>query len=220
MITPFPTQRQRHTDPLGCTLALHSAETVKGHDEGLEWVRWLFQSVRSQSEALLFQSHADSRVALIADWQRFIDLSFLPVVAPALLAAWKAASENDDRRLRILDRELCSRITAEECGRSLAAGALLLEQTRGAKYQGVLGRFRHLFEAGETSGHLAMVWAAVAVLFQLPPADLLVEYLREEWLVGAGPRWRDDFPGGALCFAGLAQRGLHQSGVLSFAASP
>ena len=79
--------RQRYAKmpvDFGWAIALHSAESAAEHEEGLGWVRWLFQSVRAQSEALLFSSDAQSRVGVITDWQGFIEKTFLPAAAPAL----------------------------------------------------------------------------------------------------------------------------------------
>lgn len=186
------------------------------HAESLAWVRWLFQSVRAQREALVFQSAAMNRSGLIADWLRFTDEIFLRILAPALLSGWQHAQAGDDAKLSSGDHELHNALPAELAERSIAAGIILLEQTRGAKYQGALGRLRQRFDKGETTGHLVIVWSAIAALFQMPPLDLITEYLREEWLVGARDSHHPAEPQGPLSFEALANRALHEARVMDF----
>ncbi|MEI6534127.1 MAG: urease accessory UreF family protein [Verrucomicrobiaceae bacterium] len=197
-------------------LALHTGETRLEHDESLAWVRWLFQSVRAQSAALVFQSAAVDRPGLIADWLGFSDEIFLRILAPVLLRGWQNAQAGDDALLAACDHELHKVLPVPLAGRSIAAGEILLEQTRGAKYQGALGRLRQRYEKGETPGHLAVVWSAIAALFQMPPLDLLTEYLREEWLVGARDSLHPSEPQGPLSFEALAHRALHEARMMDF----
>lgn len=215
MITKFP-QPQRPSEPTGASLALHSEESRQDHAESLAWVRWLFQSVRAQRKTLLFQSAAVDRAGLIADWLRFTDEFFLRILAPALLRGWQHAQAGDDAQLASGDHELHKLLSVELADRSLAAGCILLEQTRGAKYQGALGRLRQRYDKGETAGHLVIVWSAIAALFQMPPLDLLTEYLREEWLVGARDSNHPAEPQGPLSFEALGHRALHEAQVMDF----
>ncbi len=218
MITKFP-QPQRPTVSIGSALSLHNGETRMEHNESLAWVRWLFQSVRAQTEALAFQTAAADRASLIADWLKFTDEIFLRVLAPALLRGWQSAQVGDDARLASGDHELHKQLPAATAERSIAAGAILLEQTRGAKYQAALGRLRQRFDKGETTGHLVIVWSAIGALFQMPPLDLLTEYLREEWLVGARNSHHPAEPQGPLSFEALAYRALHEARVMDFRAA-
>ncbi len=215
MITKFP-QPQRPTAPPDAVLALHTGETRLEHTKNLAWVRWLFQSVRAQREALVFQSAAMDRAGLITDWLRFTNETFLCILAPALLRGWQNAQAGDDAQLASCDHELHKLLPVALAERSIAAGSILLEQTRGAKYQGALGRLRQRFDIGETTGHLVIVWSAIAALFQMPPLDVLTEYLREEWLVGARDSNHPAEPQGPLSFDALAHRALHEARVMDF----
>ena len=211
MITPFPMQRPPQPVSLGWGLALHTEETAVEDEAGLAWVRWLFQSVRIRCRRLVFTSQATDRARLLADWAHFAETSFLPVLAPALLQARRCGEEGDDAALAATDREWGAKLSPAQAEASLTAGGILLEKTQGAKYQGALGRVRRRISAGEADGHLMTVWGGLAALFQLPPVDLLSEYLREEWLVTTSQEGHRDEPQGGLSFAGLTQKALHQA---------
>jgi len=185
--------------------------------DDLAWVRWLFQSVRAQRTALVFQSSAVERMLALADWQCFARETFLPVLAPILLRGWRSANAGDDAALAACDLELQAGLASDGAERSSAAGAILLGQTRGAKYQAALGRFRVRVDSGESPGHIAVVWSAVAALFQIPPLDLLSEYLREEWIVATQHCPHHEVPQGPLGFSGLAHRALHEAGLMGIA---
>src|SRR5204862_82547 len=67
-------------------------------------------------------------------------------IAPALLAAWKAAEANDVRALLATGDALSGLLSETACERSAAAGELLLRATQGALHQGILGRLRQELE--------------------------------------------------------------------------
>jgi hypothetical protein len=213
MSTRFPLRRSQPAPAAAADLRLHPVVEKSEDADGLGWVRWLFQSVRARRTALVFRTDAVERVLTLAEWHRFAEEIFLPLLAPALLQGWRAAQQGDDAALAASDRELQSRLTAAGAERSIAAGAILLDQTRGAKYQAALGRFRVRVDGGEAPGHLAVAWSAVAALFQIPPLDLLSEYLREEWLVATQHCPHHEVPQGPLGFSGLAHRALHAAGL-------
>ena len=216
MSTRFPVRRPQTASAAPVDLRLHAPVDHSEDADGLAWVRWLFQSVRAQRTALVFQTGAVERVVALGEWQRFADDLFLPVIAPALLRGWHAAQQGDDAALAACDLELHSRLPSGRAEHSVAAGSILLGQTRGAKYQAALGRFRVRVDGGESPGHLAAVWSAVAALFQIPPLDLLAEYLREEWVVATQHCPHHEVPQGPVSFSGLSHRALHGAGVLSF----
>ena len=212
MITPFPAPQRRRVNPLGWTLSLHTEKTAEEHEEGLAWVGWLFQGVRIRCERMVFDGGSLDRAACLEAWGRFATECFLPSLAPVVLNAWSSAAEGNDVELGNWDRQ-CSRLLApESVESSAAAGAILLSKTEGAKYQGALGRFRQCVARGEAPGHAATVWAALAAMFQLPPAEVLMEYLRQEWLVSISHASYSGEPQGLLSFSGLTHRALHQCG--------
>lgn len=213
MITPFPApQRRRRLNPLGWTLVLHTEETDEELEDGLAWVRWLFQSVRIRCQRIVFECSTMDRSVWPQEWGQFAGASFLPTLAPILLQAWRAAAEGNDQDLIKWDRECSVQLAPEAVESSAAAGAILLSKTEGAKYQGALGRFRQSVARGESTGHAATVWAALAAMFQLPPAEVLAEYLRQEWLVGAARSGLSWEPQGPLSFSGLTHQALRQCG--------
>jgi hypothetical protein len=204
---------------LGLALALHSEADQAEHDEGLAWVRWMFQSIRIRREAIIFESFAKDRHGIIADWQAFAEGVWHSALAPTLLEAWKAAEANDVGALLATSDALSGLLPEPARERSAAAGELLLRATQGALHQGTLGRLRQELQNSGSESHLAIVWAAVAVLFQMPPADLLTEYLREEWLTAMREHPQPQEPQGPLSFSGMMHRALREhGGVRGFAA--
>jgi hypothetical protein len=199
-------------NPLGLALALHTEADEASHEESLSWVRWMFQSIRIRCEAVVFASAAKERTALIADWQTFSDGVWQSALAPTLLAAWKAAEANDVKALLAAGEALNGLLPDAARERSAAAGELLLRATQGALHQGILGRLRHELENSRADAHLAVVWAAVAVLFQMPPADVLTEYLREEWLTALNEHPLPQEPQGPLSFTAMMHRALRGHG--------
>ncbi|CAN5816905.1 hypothetical protein BH11VER1_BH11VER1_33160 [soil metagenome] len=215
MITKFPSP-QRQLKPLKVELSLHQDADREMAEENREWVRWIFQSIRVRCLGMAFHSEATERSALIEDWMKFIEQSWLPILAPALLQGWQEAVKGDQAALLRLNVALSQQLSDDARTRSLEAGAILMKQTSGARYQGVLGRFRqiHLEEAAEV--HAVMVWSCIAVLFQLPLPDVLNEYLREEWLAGSQSCHHRDEPHGQLSFGALTHRVMREGGMVEF----
>ena len=214
MISRFPGQPQQpKVNPLGLALALHSEAAEAEHEESLGWVRWMFQSIRIRCDAIVFESHATDRNGIIGDWQVFALGLWHSALAPTLLTAWKAAEANDVAGLLAASNALGGLLPDAARERSAAAGELLLRATQGALHQGVLGRLRHELENSRSDAHLAVVWAAVAVLFQMPPADVFTEYLREKWLTALREHPQPQEPQGPLGFTALMHRAMRELGA-------
>ena len=213
MIKKFPLPKRPAAPPLA-VLAVHSDETREEHELALAWVTWIFQGVRARCEAVFFHPLAEERAEVLAEWERFAHDEFLPKLAPWLLRGWTFAREGDDAALAEGDRTLGTGMRERLLRSSTTAGAILLEQTRGAKHQATLGRFRERVHRGECDAHLVSVWAALAALFQMPPVDVLAEYLRQEWLVATKHGPHHEAPCGPLSFEGLAHRALHEAGIM------
>src|SRR6186997_2698618 len=92
----FPARNPRSASAAPADLRLHTPIEDIDNRDGLAWVRWLFQSVRAQRTALVFQTDAIERAQALAEWQCFVGDIFFPVLAPALLRGWRAAHEGDD----------------------------------------------------------------------------------------------------------------------------
>ena len=198
-------------NPLGVELALHSEAAEADHEESLAWVRWMFQSIRVRCGSVVFMTHAKDRATIISDWQAYGGGLWRSAVAPILLQAWKAASANDLDGLLSASEALSQRLPEAERERSAAAGELLLRATQGALHPGILGRLRHELANSSAETHLAVVWAAVAVLFQMPPADMLTEYLREEWLTALHELPHPHDPQGPASFPAMAQKAMREA---------
>ena len=163
---------------------------------GLDWVQWLFSSIRHRQSGLYFHA-ADlprpglyprapiTRQALAARWESFAQKDLRGSLGQPLIQAWQAARDQDLLLLLELDTTLDKLLGDRARIDSREAGARLLQGTRGARYQGLLGRYRSLQEEGKTTGHFFIVWAAVGHFFQLSLASVIAEYIRLEWDLAA-----------------------------------
>ncbi|MEN3940641.1 urease accessory UreF family protein [Prosthecobacter sp. SYSU 5D2] len=170
-----------------------TAETaLEDWSRGLDWVHWLFSSIRQRQAGIHFHA-ADlpqpglyprspvTRQALAARWENFAQKDLRGPLGLALVQAWQVARDLDLVRLQELDAELDAALTGRARADSREAGARLLQGTRGARYQGLLGRYRTLQEESRTPGHFFIVWPAAAHFFQLSLASTIAEYIRLEW---------------------------------------
>jgi hypothetical protein len=171
------------------------AEALEDWARGLDWVHWLFSSIRNRLETL----HLEGRWTDSRDQTRELSIH--------LIRAWQAAEAGDAEALQKLDQELGSTWPEALSERSAKAGELLLRSTRGARYQGVLGRFRKACDEGRTPGHFLTVWAAVGHFFQLSMVNVIAEYLRLERTMAG----RDDGAGDAGEIAQLTGRVLREA---------
>lgn len=170
---------------------------------GLSWVRWLLQGVRARCDHVHFHPASLRGPHVRARWEQFGTAHFLPLIGPQMTQAWTAAVARDRGALVAADAELDGRLSGEMAARSLAAGAVLLQTTRGARYQGVLGHYRTAVEEGGAAGHFIVVWAAVGNFFQLSLTNVLAEYLHLEWELGTREFSNVAAPEGASSFTSL-----------------
>lgn len=176
---------------------------------GLEWVHWLFQSVRARCDGVVFVAPGVRPEDVMQGWDAYVESVFQPVIGPRLVDAWQAAVNGRSAGLRAVDELLDQGLEATAAERSRRAGAVLLRTTRGARYQGVLGHYRNEVVAGLAAGHLATVWPAVAHFFQLGLSNVLAEYLRIEWQLGSGSSPFLRQPQGRHSITGLVSQLLH-----------
>lgn len=176
---------------------------------GLDWVHWLFQSVRARCDGVVFVAPGVRPEEVRQGWDAYVESVFQPVIGPWILDAWQAAVAGRSAGLRAVDEVLDRRLEATAAERSRRAGAVLLRSTRGARYQGVLGHYRIEVDAGLAAGHLATVWSAVAHFFQLGLSNVLAEYLRIEWQLGSSSSRFLGEPQGKHGITGLVSQILH-----------
>lgn len=160
-----------------------SAEEALGDwARGLDWVEWLFSSIRQRMTHLHFQppTKADLLHLQIA-WEKFTHEALQQSLAPQLMKAWQAAEAMKLEALISADTTFGECLSENEKNQSQEAGRLLLKATRGARYQGILKHYRAAIEEGVTPGHFLCVWATVGHFFQLSLTNLIAEYLRLEW---------------------------------------
>lgn len=174
-----------------------SAETaLEDWSRGLDWVQWLFSSIRQRHSGLYFHAAGLpntglypratlSHQALAARWENFLQSELRGSLGSTLLQAWQAVQEQNLNRLIEQDAALDESLPPALRASSREAGERLLQGTRGARYQGLLGRYRALKEEGKTPGHFFLVWAAVAHFFQLSLTNVIAEYIRLEWELAA-----------------------------------
>jgi hypothetical protein len=174
-----------------------AAETaLEDWSRGLDWVHWLFSSIRHRQDGLhfhaaglpqpgLYPRSPITHQALAARWENFTQQELRGPLGLSLVHAWQAVGGHDLLRMQELDATLDSTLTERARADSREAGARLLQGTRGARYQGLLGRYRALQEEGRTPGHFFIVWSAAAHFFQLSLASTIAEYIRLEWDLAA-----------------------------------
>ena len=149
---------------------------------GLDWVTWLFSSIRQRMKHLHFQTPESTELLRFQiAWEEFAQESLQNLLVPQLTKAWKAAEAMQLEALVSADVRFGSDLSECEKAQSLEAGQLLLKATRGARYQGILKQYRMAIEEGRAPGHFLCVWAAVGHFFQLSLTNLIAEYLRLEW---------------------------------------
>ena len=149
---------------------------------GLDWVEWLFSSVRQRMTHLHFQPvKTEDVLKLRLAWENFAHGIVKDVYAPHLIAAWQVAQTGSVAALIKADLAFAAALSHEQTTSSCEAGRLLLKGTRGARYQDILGHYRSACEADETPCHFLTVWAAVGHFFQLSLTNVVAEYLWLEW---------------------------------------
>ena len=160
-------------------------QALEDWSRGLEWVEWLFSSVRQRSTRLHFEAPAtESLPKLRIAWSAFARTSLPDVLIPHLMQAWQASENGHLSALIEADDALDQALTEEQKKLSKSAGHRLLKSTRGARYQGMLGHFRQACDSGTCSGHFLIIWAALGHFFQLSLTSVIAEYLRLEWSIG------------------------------------
>lgn len=163
--------------------ANESAEQALGDwARGLDWVEWLFSSIRQRMTRLHFQPPTSTEVVRFQiAWEKFAQESLQTLLVPQLMKAWEAAEATQLESLISTDANFGASLSNQENAQSLEAGHLLFKATRGARYQGLLKHYRTAVEEGRAPGHFLSVWAAVGHFFQLSLTNLIAEYLRLEW---------------------------------------
>jgi len=164
----------------GSIVSMDAGVPVKDLAQGLDWVRWMLRSVRHRCPGVVLEQPEEAAMIRML-WRGFVQERFIGGLGQVLVQAWESAAAGNLARLISYEGEWAWHLTDEELRRSIAAGRLLLNSTRGARYQGTLGHLREAVDAGQAQGLIGVVWPAVAHLFQLTPAALLAEYLRLEW---------------------------------------
>ena len=180
---------------------------------GLSWVRWLLQSVRARCDHVHFHPATLRGPDVQKRWEQFGAIYFMPLIGPQITQAWNAAAARNLEALIALDVALDERLSGVAAERSCEAGAVLLQTTRGARYQGVLGHYRTEIAAGGSPGHFITVWAAVGNFFQLSLTNVLAEYLHLEWELGTREFSNVAAPEGDCSFSSLVSATLNGATV-------
>jgi hypothetical protein len=188
-------------------------EAVEDFARGLEWVRWLLAGIRRKNLAIHCRPLRTARAGTAhALWSDFGHQRLPTSLRAHFLQAWQASAKGDLQAVIAADLAFTASLSEDESNRSTQAGELLLQATRHARYQGWLGRYRVVCQAGESPGHFLTVWAGVAHFFQLSLASAAAEYLRLEWEMLTwnlpGIAMTDDLPALASRMIETSQREL------------
>jgi len=104
------------------------------------------------------------------------DITFLPVIVPAIQAAHAAASQQGARELRAVDRLLDASLSADSAFRSRDAGHIAVSDFHAPKSERTLSRYLEAVGKGESPGHFATILAARAAVFHIPAGTALAAY--------------------------------------------
>lgn len=186
-------------------VSIDAETTVQEMTRGLDWVRWLTQSLRQRGSGILLPC-LPSTTTLEVSWRHFCNELFLPQLGSVLLKAWEAAHAGNLIALMEQEKAWLAVLNEEQSARSAQAGTLLMQCLKGARYTGTLSQLRSAVAEGKCAGHIGIVWPTVACLFQLPPVNMMAEYLRLEWetMTRDLPATRE--PEATLSFAALVQK--------------
>lgn len=195
----------------------NEAESLSEWARGLDWVHWLMESVRHRVTSITFDSAptGKSRSLISVAWDAYAEKTLHEVMAPVLIRAWKAARDGDVDELLRCDVELGKKLPASASTSSVEAGHWLLRTTRGARYQGVLGKYRTAVEERGLETHCAVVWAVTGWFFQLGLANVIAEYLHLEWEIATRHLGDRQGPVGRYSIAGLTSRMVHSEAAES-----
>lgn len=194
-------------------------QALEDWSRGLDWVHWLFSGIRQRMEGIYFRVQGESaalyprvrlsRQSLLAQWDGYAQRELLGSLGARLIQAWLAAQKQDLETLLVLEAELDESLPPAVRQRSAEAGERLLAGTRGARYQGLMGRYRRAQEDGRARGHFFIVWAVAGHFFQLSLASVIAEYLRLEWDIACRDLPAGGEPLGQDSIAGLTSHLMH-----------
>lgn len=122
---------------------------------------------------------------LDADWLRWIEACWAPVLQPALCRQWQAAQRSDLKALGEEDERLGALLPPGERDRSLRGGRRLLVGYHPPAGARLLTRFIEQARAHPLRGHLVTAAALRAQIFQQPLLRVINAYLLAEARLGA-----------------------------------
>ena len=189
--------------------------------KGSEWIAWLLKEIPVKLPALSADPPPAGHHALVlSEWDRFIETQFQAVLAPLLSRGWAAAEGGRTKELQALAGQLHSQLPVASCDHSQHAAELLLQTTRSATHQGVLGKHRAAISDNLCPAHLLIIWTLIGSLFHLGLAVICTEFLRLEWRMLARHHLGMEEPVGQHSIAGLTQQFLNGHLPQGFSAGP
>ena len=163
-------------------------QTVPVADPAAEIAAWwrlaeLCLPSHEQCGAITF--HPSGVETFGADWEKWFDEIFQPLLRPALFSLQAAAATQDLTRLLAEDAALGTALPTGALDDSLASGRNLLfayTPPQGAK---LLERFREAAAGDPATGQLASVFAVRGQIFHLPMIQVAGALLLAECVLGA-----------------------------------
>jgi len=117
-------------------------------------------------------------------WDRWLELWFRPLLAPAILRAYRHGLRGEVLELSELDREVDAALSPPLAKRSIAAAAPFFLGKSGIRACRAWSRYHEMVERAESPGHLALVFAFHAALFRVPLVQTLMSYGQLEFEKG------------------------------------
>lgn len=109
-------------------------------------------------------------------WTLWQENWFSPVLAPAFVEVFHAASQHRINEIQSIDLSLDSRLSPSIARKSTHAAKAFLDGKSEMKGHREWIRFAEKVERGESPGHLCVLFALQSVLFHLPLAPALTSY--------------------------------------------
>jgi len=175
--------------------------------DGLALSRFISQLGVELHAPCLFVGEADPGKQE-AEWRRWLQLRFAPLLGPALAETYSQARERRLEEIEAQDRRLDEALDEAERTRSLAAAPAFLGGKAAMQANSEWRRYAQAVASGRCPGHAPILFTLQCALYHLPLASTLGAYLWFEleagWPRSAGFRDREGGKEEALALFAMA----------------
>lgn len=147
--------------------------------DGFDFARFVALLGIAPDSCATFSPQAPSQLS--SAWEIWQENWFLPTLAPAFMGSYNAASRLKIDEIQNIDGALDAKLSAAMREKSHTAGKTFLDGKNEMKGHREWIRFTERVEAGESHGHLPVLFALQCSLFHLPLASALTAYASFEF---------------------------------------